>query len=134
LKGFAGEIVRVYDFRTQQEKDEELTAIMKKRKKLARLIGEQEANDSIPMPKTISPSGVKMKSPDELPKHYREALVLYTHLCSSRQLTYANSATETDYKEFQKLMRSKRKTKAEHDNALKTAYFGTYWWYYYKKP
>ena len=134
LRGFAREIVKVYDFRTQQEKDEELTNIMKKRKKLARLIGEQEANDSIPMPKAVSPSGVKMKSPDELPKHYREALVLYTHLCSSRQLTYVNSATETDYKEFQKLMRSKRKTKAEHDNALKTAYFGTYWWYYYKKP
>ena len=132
LKGFAREIVKVYDFRTQQEKDEELTNIIKKRKKLARLIGEQEANDSIPMPKAVSPSGVKMKSPDELPKHYREALVLYTHLSSQRELMYANSAAETDYKEFQKLMRSKRKTQAEHDNALKTAYFGTYWWYYYK--
>ena len=132
LRGFAREIVKVYDFRTQQEKDEELTNIMKKRKKLARLIGEQEANDSIPMPKAVSPSGVKMKSPDKLPKHYREALVLYTHLFSQRELVYANSATETDYKEFQKLMRSKRKTQAEHDNALKTAYFGTYWWYYFK--
>ena len=109
-----------------------MTNIMKKRKKLARLIGEQEAADSIPMPKAVSPSGVKMKSPDELPKHYREALVLYTHLFSQRQLMYTNSATETDYREFQKLMRSKRKNKAEHDNALKTAYFGTYWWYYFK--
>ena len=132
LRGFAREIVKVYDFRTQQEKDEELTNIMKKRKKLARLIGEQEAADSIPMPKAVSPSGVKMKSPDELPKHYREALVLYTHLFSQRQLMYANSAAETDYKEFQKLMRSKRKNKAEHDNTLKNAYFGTFWWYYYK--
>lgn len=132
LRGFAREIVKVYDFRTQQEKDEELMTIMKKRKKLARLIGEQEANDSIPMPKAVSPSGVKLKSPDELPKHYREALVLYTHLFSQRQLMYANSAAETDYKEFQKLMRSKHKTVDEHANALKSAYFGTYWWYYYK--
>ena len=132
LCGFAREIVKVYDFRTQQEKDDELADIEKKRRKLARMIGEQAAIDSIPVPRFVSPSGVKLKTLDELPKHYREALVLYTHSRSQRQLVYVNSAMETDYAEFQKIMRTKHKTKAEHDNALKTAYFGTYWWYYYK--
>jgi hypothetical protein len=133
LSGFAREIVKVYDFRTQQEKDEELADIEKKRRKLARMIGEQAAIDSIKPTEMISPSGVRLKSLDELPKHYREALVLYTHSRSHRELVYVNNAMDTDYAEFQKILRTKHKTKAEHDNALKTAYFGTYWWYYYKK-
>ena len=132
LCGFAREIVKVYDFRTQQEKDEELADIEKKRRKLARMIGEQAAIDSIKPREMISPSGIRLKTLEELPKHYREALILYTHSRSQRQLVYANSAMETDYAEFQKILRTKHKTKAEHDNALKSAYFGTYWWYYYK--
>lgn len=132
LAGFAREIEKIYDFRSQQEKDEQWQEIEKKRRKLARLIGEQAAIDSIPAPRLVSPSGVKLKSLDELPKHYREALVLLRHTSSQHQLTYQNNALETDYQEFQKLLRTKHKTVAEHDNALKTAYFGTYWWYYYK--
>ena len=132
LCGFAREIVKVYDFRTQQEKDDELADIEKKRRKLARMIGEQAAIDSIKPREMKSPSGIRLKTLDELPKHYREALILYTHSRSQRQLVYANSAMETDYAEFQKILRTKHKTKAEHDNALKSAYFGTYWWYYYK--
>lgn len=133
LRGFASEIVKVYDFRTQQEKDDMWKDLEKKRRKLARQIGEQAAIDSIPAPRLLSPSGAKLKSPDELPKHYREALVLFMHISSQHQLAYANSAAETDYKEFMKLMRSKHKTTTEHENALKNAYFGTYWWYYYSK-
>lgn len=132
LTGFAREIAKVYDFRTQQEKDEEWEIIVKKRKKLARLIGEQEANDSIKPVSLVSPSGRKVKLPDALPRHYREALILYNHLHSQRVLTYEDNAMNADYDDFIKMHRTKYKSKVEHDNKLKTAYFGTYWWYYYQ--
>ena len=132
LMSFVLEIEKIYDFRSQQEKDEQWQEIEKKRRKLARQIGEQAAIDSIQAPRLLSPSGVKLKSVDELPKHYREALILFSHQCSQCESRYQNSALEADYQEFQKLLRKKYKTTAEHDNALKTAYFGTYWWYYFQ--
>lgn len=133
LTGFAREAVRVYDFRSQQERDEEMETMEKKRKKLARLIGEKEAADSIRPVSRLTPSGCDMRSLEDMPKHYQEALVLYTHLHSQRVLTYANSAVDADYEDFLKMQRSRKKSKAEYDNVLKTAYFGTYWWYYYQK-
>ena len=132
LLGFAKEAVKIYDFRTQQEKDEEMEIIEKKRKRLARIIGEKEAADSIRPVVRLSPTGCELKSLDSIPKHFQEALVLYTHLHSLRVLTYTNSAMDVDYEDFLKVLRSKKKSKAEYDNALKSAYFGTYWWYYYK--
>lgn len=132
LTGFAREAVRIYDFRTQQEKDEEMEVIEKKRKRLARIIGEKEAADSIRPVEGITPAGYSIKSLDSLPKHFQEALVLYTHLHSQRVLTYTNSAMDVDYEDFLKLQRTRKKSKAEYDNAMKSAYFGTYWWYYYQ--
>lgn len=70
---------------------------------------------------------------DKLPKHYKEALVLYTHLHSNRILTYENSTLDADYVDFLKLERMKYSTHAERDYALRKAYLGTYWHYYYQK-
>lgn len=66
---------------------------------------------------------------DSLPRHYREALVLYTHQRAHPALVYHDSVMDTDFADFQKLEDS-----YPEGNARKLAvyeqYFGTYWWYY----
>lgn len=132
LRGFAREIVKYYDFRSDEEKKTAQEKLEKARKKLARVIGEEAANDSLKEVVILTPTGGNMKPLSELPKHYREALVLYTRIHSQRVLTYTNEAMDADYDDYLKLERTKFPTRTEHDAALKDAYFGTYWWYYAK--
>ena len=64
-----------------------------------------------------------------LPKHYREALVLYNHLRSNPVVAYKHEVADADYADFQQLMR-----KYGRDNArLRDVYGNTYWYYYYGK-
>ena len=64
-----------------------------------------------------------------LPKHYREALVLYNHLRSNPVVAYKHEVTETDFADFQKLVRECSRNKAR----LRDVYGNTYWYYYYEK-
>lgn len=66
---------------------------------------------------------------DKLPKHYREALTLYTHLRSKPYIIYHNSVMDTDFSDLQALER-KYKTEAARSVAVNEMYAGTYWWYY----
>lgn len=129
---FAKEILRYYDFRTEEERTKAADEIEKKRKKLAKIIGEEEAADSI-REVLLTPSGCNVKPMSELPKHFREALVLYTHIHSDRVLTYHDNVLDADYEDFLKVDRKKYKGVHEHDNALRDAYAGTYWYYYSKE-
>lgn len=66
---------------------------------------------------------------DSLPKHYREALTLYTHSRSNPLFVYRSAVIEEDYKNFRELekeypMQSERKGKVGEQ------YRGTYWFYY----
>ena len=66
---------------------------------------------------------------DSLPKHYREALTLYTHLRSHPVIVYHNSVMDEDYENLSQLERqyphkTERKVKVEEH------YRGTYWYYY----
>lgn len=66
---------------------------------------------------------------DSLPKHYREALTLYTHLRSHPVVVYHNSVMDEDYENLTQLERqyphsTERKVKVEEH------YRGTYWYYY----
>lgn len=70
---------------------------------------------------------------DKMPKHFKEALVLYTHLHSSRVLTYKSNILDADYEDFLKLERAKYLSERERDYTLRKAYFGTYWYYHYAK-
>lgn len=70
---------------------------------------------------------------DKLPKHFKEALVLYTHLHSSRLLTYQNNTLDADYEDFLKIDRKKYSSPSERINALRRSYQGTYWFYYHTK-
>lgn len=66
---------------------------------------------------------------DQLPKHYREALVLYSHLRSNPVVVYRHSVTEEDWRNLQELERqypnpSERKVKVAED------FQDTYWYFY----
>lgn len=67
---------------------------------------------------------------DSLPKHYREAMVLYTHLRSKPMAVYRNAVMDEDYANFREL-RSKYPRKMEQKGKVEEQYFGTYWYYYW---
>ena len=67
---------------------------------------------------------------DNLPKHYREAMVLYTHLRSKPVAVYNNTVMDEDYDNFREL-RNKYPDKMEQKGKVAEDYFGTYWYYYW---
>ncbi len=67
-----------------------------------------------------------------LPKHYREALTLYTHLRSNPVLVFHNEVMDADYSDFQKL-EQKYADKRERESYVRDVYGDTYWFYYYYK-
>lgn len=65
-----------------------------------------------------------------LPKHYSEALVLYSHLRTKPVVYYSNNITENNYKDFVEY--SEKQTDAKsRTNAIRQHYGDTYWSYYY---
>ena len=64
-----------------------------------------------------------------LPRHYREALTLYTHLRSNPSVTYHDDVTATDFKDLQALEKQYADWQ-ERKLAVFDHYSGTYWWYY----
>lgn len=65
-----------------------------------------------------------------LPKHYREALTLYTHLRSNPILVFHSEIMDADYADFQKL-EEKYYNKSERFSYVKDIYGETYWFYYF---
>lgn len=66
---------------------------------------------------------------DNLPKHYREALILYNHMTSHPLVTYHNSVEDADFDDFQDLERKFPDKQARY-TALREKYGNTYWFYY----
>lgn len=65
-----------------------------------------------------------------LPKHYKEALTLYTHLRSNPLLVYHSEVMDADYADFQKL-ESEYTNKRERESYVRDMYGDTYWFYYF---
>ena len=65
-----------------------------------------------------------------LPKHYREALILYTHLRSNPIIIYKDDVLDADFKDFQELDK-KFSDKNMQRNAVQQVYGNTYWYYYF---
>lgn len=63
-----------------------------------------------------------------LPKHYEEALLLYTHLHSTPYIIYKNDVMNADFQDFQKLENTI--LSAQRKTALRDTYGNTYWYYY----
>lgn len=66
---------------------------------------------------------------DTLPKHYREALTLYSHRRANPIAVYHNTVMDTDYNDMQKL-ESTGKSAGERKIKVLEQYSGTYWYYY----
>lgn len=65
-----------------------------------------------------------------LPKHYKEALTLYTHLRSNPILVFHDEVMDVDYADFQKL-EHKYTDIRERASYVRDAYGETYWFYYF---
>ena len=129
LTDFALVVKQCYDMRTDEEKQLAADNIEKRRKMLAKKIGEDAARDSV-REVLLTPSGGIRKKMTDLPKHYREALVLYTHLHTHRVLTYHDSVIDADYEDFLRVCRAGYTSPEAKRAAMSDTYFGTYWYYY----
>ena len=69
---------------------------------------------------------------EQLPKHYKEALIIYNHTTSHPLISYYNNVKEADYDDFQDLG-DKYGNKRERYTALRDKYGDTYWFYYHYK-
>lgn len=65
-----------------------------------------------------------------LPKHYREALTLYTHTRKHPSIVYKDPVLEADYEDYQALCRKTADAQCRY-SALRDSYGGTFWFYYY---
>lgn len=66
---------------------------------------------------------------ESLPRHYREALVLYTHLRSHPHIVYHDPVLDVDFEDFRKLESSYR-DKNERRTKVMDHYANSYWYYY----
>lgn len=64
-----------------------------------------------------------------LPRHYKEALLLYTHHRLRPKIIYRNPVMEADFQDFQTMER-KFSNESERNAALRDTYGNTYWYYY----
>lgn len=66
---------------------------------------------------------------DSLPRHYREALVLYTHLRSHPFVVYHDPILDVDFEDFRKL-EALYPDENERKNKVMEHYANSYWYYY----
>lgn len=65
-----------------------------------------------------------------VPKHYKEALVLYAHLRSKPIAVYSFPEVEADFDDF-KATKKQYPEKTLSENVLRDTYGNTYWYYYF---
>lgn len=65
-----------------------------------------------------------------LPKYYREALTLYTHLRANPVIVFHSEVLDADYSDFQDLEKQYPKY-AERAAYVRDTYGNTYWYYYF---
>ncbi len=73
----------------------------------------------------------KYYQPDStnVPQHFREAMILYTHQRENPVLVYHDNVMDADYQDYQTLENTYRDP-VERANALRDMYGNTYWYYY----
>lgn len=70
------------------------------------------------------------KIDEHLPKHYREALTLYTHLRTNPVLIFHSSVMDTDFQDFT-VLQNQYNDKTLRQNYVRDSYGSTYWYYYF---
>lgn len=66
---------------------------------------------------------------NKLPKHYREALLQYTHTHTTPVIEYHDNVMEADYQDYAKLEKQ-YSNGITRKNKLKEVFGNTYWYYY----
>lgn len=66
---------------------------------------------------------------ERLPKHYREALILYTHLRANPTIIFHSTVMDQDFQDMQDL-ENKYTNKILKKRNIKSQYSNTYWYYY----
>ena len=67
---------------------------------------------------------------ENLPRYYKEALVLYGRMHINPSVVFHDSVIEENFGDFQKL-ESQHKIEIERANYCRTMFGTTYWWYYF---
>lgn len=67
---------------------------------------------------------------ETLPKHYKEALILYTHIRANPVLVYHDEVMDADYADFQRL-EGEYSDRRERESYVRDVYGNTYWYYYF---
>ena len=67
---------------------------------------------------------------DSLPRHYREALVLYTHQRSNPVLVYYDAVLDVDYEDYKQLEAAYEPLN-ERKGKMLERYANSYWYYYF---
>ena len=67
---------------------------------------------------------------DSMPKHYREAIMLYNHLHINSLITYKNAVMQTNFNDFFEIQKKAISPRSKN-NLTRTSYGDTYWWYYF---
>ena len=67
---------------------------------------------------------------DQLPRHYREALTIYSHLRSQPVHIYRHSVMEEDWADLQRLKEAYPNARQRKEKVA-DRYFGSYWYYYF---
>lgn len=67
---------------------------------------------------------------DKLPKHYKEALILYTHLKSHPHLVYHDEVMDANFEDYQELRRKASNPQLRYSVA-RDNYGKSYWFYYH---
>ena len=65
----------------------------------------------------------------KLPKYYREALVLYTHLRANPVIVFHDNIMDADFQDMQDIAK-KTSDKLLRKEQVKETYSDTYWYYY----
>ncbi|MCH3993676.1 MAG: DUF6057 family protein [Prevotella sp.] len=63
-----------------------------------------------------------------MPKHYREALILYTHHRAKPKIIYHSSVMDADFQDYQTL--EKIPNPMQRQTAIRDTYGNTYWYYW----
>ncbi len=64
-----------------------------------------------------------------LPKHFKEALVLYSHIRTAPVISYSSSVVDADYMDLQTIIRE-NPDKAKRKAMIQDSYGNTYWYYW----
>jgi len=72
-----------------------------------------------------------IKDFSSLPRHYREALILYCHTRSAHLVTYHNATMDADYADMQALEQKHALSQTKRHAFVRDTYGNTYWYYYF---